>query len=158
MKIYSTYSVKIKHYNSIFKQTIRIYRDAVDFFIQVCLQEWDVIKEIDSALAEQSYVESLCIRNKSHPEPKYNFASAQEGFYKHPSYLRRASITEAIGKVSSYKSNLKNWENSDVNARGRIPGEPKAGFIYPCFYRYGQYVQTGDYSAKIKIFVRNTWD
>ena len=76
MKIYSTYSVKIKHYNSIFKQTIRIYRDAVDFFIQVCLQEWDVIKEIDSALVEQRYVESLCIRNKSHPEPKYDFASA----------------------------------------------------------------------------------
>ena len=60
--------------------------------------------------------------------------------------------------MSSYKSNLKNWENSDTHTRGRIPGEPKAGFIYPCFYRYGQYVQTGDYSAKIKIFVRNTWD
>lgn len=31
MKIYSTYSVKIKHYNHIFKDTIKLYRLAVDF-------------------------------------------------------------------------------------------------------------------------------
>lgn len=32
MQIYSTYSVKIKHYNHIFKDTVSVYRDAVDFF------------------------------------------------------------------------------------------------------------------------------
>ncbi len=30
MQIYSTYPVKIKHYNSIFKDTVKIYRSAVD--------------------------------------------------------------------------------------------------------------------------------
>ena len=41
MKIMSTYSVKIKEYNHIFKDTIRLYRRAVDFYIQVILNEWD---------------------------------------------------------------------------------------------------------------------
>ena len=39
MEIYSTYSVKIKHFNNIFKQTVSIYRDAVDFLIAVYLEE-----------------------------------------------------------------------------------------------------------------------
>ena len=43
MKIFSTYSVKIKHYNNIFKETINIYREAVDFLIDVCLKEWVAI-------------------------------------------------------------------------------------------------------------------
>ena len=39
MDIYSTYSVKIKHFNNIFKQTVSICRDAVDFLIAVYLEE-----------------------------------------------------------------------------------------------------------------------
>ncbi len=31
MKIFSSYSVKIKHYNHIFKDTVAIYRSAVDY-------------------------------------------------------------------------------------------------------------------------------
>ncbi len=31
MEIFSTYSVKIKHYNHIFKETFSLYREAVDF-------------------------------------------------------------------------------------------------------------------------------
>ena len=34
-------------------------------------------------------------------------------FHKYPSYLRRATITAAIGAVSSYRSNLANWETTD---------------------------------------------
>lgn len=41
MKIKTTYKVKIKHYNHIFKDTVRIYRSAVDYIIKVCLNEWD---------------------------------------------------------------------------------------------------------------------
>ena len=45
MKIVSTYGVKIKTYNHIFKETIGIYRHAVDFLIGVCLEEWNVSKK-----------------------------------------------------------------------------------------------------------------
>lgn len=72
--------------------------------------------------------------------------------------MRRAAITEAIGKVSSYKSNLENWDKTDPTIRGRKPSLPKAGLIYPCLYRDNMYQQTGEYTARIKVYVCNTWD
>jgi IS605 OrfB family transposase len=76
-----------------------------------------------------------------------------------PCYLRRAAINEAIGKVSSYRSNLANWENTDPKARGRRPGFPKAGYVYPALYRGNMYHGDIDqYTAQIKVFIRNTWD
>ena len=46
MKIFSSYSVKIKHYNHIFKDTVAIYRSAVDYLIGVCMEEWDTVSGI----------------------------------------------------------------------------------------------------------------
>ena len=48
MNIFSSYKVKIKHYNHIFEQTIEIYRNAVSFFIEVCDKEWDVLEPLKS--------------------------------------------------------------------------------------------------------------
>ena len=108
VKIFSTYSVKIKHYNHILKETIEIYREAVDYLIDVCLNEWNDIIAIKGNLNQQRYTERLCHRTSDNPDIKYG--SFDKRFYKFPSYLRRGAINEAIGKVSSYKSNLSNWE------------------------------------------------
>ncbi len=125
MNLYSTYSCKIKHYNYILKQTIVIYRSAVDYCIQICLQHWDETLLIKTNNQKQQYVEQMIHSTKNHVAA-YDF---DQKFYKFPSYLRRAAITEAIGKVSSYKSNLENWNNENPAARGRKPSFPKAGFI-----------------------------
>ena len=156
MKLFSTYSVKIKHYNRIFKDTISIYRDAVEFLIQVCLNEWDALSHINGNLLQQQYVEQLCHKTAKHPHVKY--PSFDKKFYKFPSYLRRGAINEALGKVSSYQSNLVNWEAKDAKIRGKKPSYPKAGFVYPCMYKSGMYKQTGMYEARIKVYIRNTWD
>ena len=156
MKIFSTYSVKIKHYNHIFKETIKIYREAVDYLIEVCLNEWDDILAIKGNLNQQRYVERLCHRTSKNPDIKYG--SFDKRFHKFPSYLRRGAINEAIGKVSSYKSNLSNWEKTDTKTRGRKPAYPKAGYVYPCLYKTVMYEETGTYEAKIKVYIRNTWD
>lgn len=154
MNLYSTYSCKIKHYNYILKQTVVIYRSAVDYCIQVCLQHWDKISLINTSNLKQQYVERMIHSTKNHVAV-YDF---DQKFYKFPSYLRRAAITEAIGKVSSYKSNLENWTNENPDTRGRKPSFPKAGLVYPCLYREKMYQQTGEYTARIKVYVRNTWD
>ncbi len=39
MKLSMTYSVKTKRLNHIFMDTVRLYRQAVSFFMDVCLQE-----------------------------------------------------------------------------------------------------------------------
>ena len=156
MDIYTTYKVKIKHYNHIFKQTVAIYRSAVDYLIAVCHENWESISSIEGALNRQRYVETLVHATKDNPNPKYDF---DEKFYKMPSYLRRGVISEALGKVSSYKSNLKNWEREEPSSRGEFPGYPKAGYIYPSLYRGNMYSETEDtYMAQIKVYVRNTWD
>lgn len=152
MKIVSTYSVKIKHYNKIFSDTVKIYRSAVDFLISVCNDNYDVISHIEGQKFRQRYVESLIHRTKDNPRTVYDF---DDRFYKFPSYLRRSAISEALGRVSSYRSNLENWER---NKDGREPSVPKAGFAFPAMYRDGMYVRTGTYTAKIKIYIRNTWD
>ena len=155
MKIHSTYSVKIKEYRHIFKDTIAIYRNVVDYLILVCLNEWDNIS-ILLPKGKINAVEHLTHTTKNIPNPKYKDFDVL--FYKLPSYIRRAAISEAIGKVSSYKNNLANWETSDVSTRGNKPSYPKAGYIYPTLYRDNMYVQTDRYEARIKVFINNTWD
>ena len=152
MKIYSTYGVKIKHYNHIFKDTVKIYRKAVDFLINVCLSEWNNISAIKGNLLQQQYVERCIHVTKYNPAPMYDFDIK---FYKMPSYMRRGAINEAIGKVSAYISNLSNWKTNPV---GREPSVPKAGYVFPSMYRTVMYNQTDDYIAQIKVYIRNTWD
>ncbi len=156
MKIISTYSVKIKEYNHIFKDTVLLYRRAVDFFINVCLENWDAICQIKGGVKfQQSYIESLTISTKAHPVVLYDFSSYM---YKFPVYMRRSAIHEAIGKVSSYRSNLSGWDAADKRTRGNKPTITGCGYIYPAMYRDNTFVRTGTYTAKLKVFIRNTWD
>ena len=76
-------------------------------------------------------------------------------FTNFPVIIRKAAITEAIGKVSSYKSNYANWEK---NPKGQNPGEPKAGKEYPAMYRKNCFVRTGRNTAELKVFINRTWD
>ena len=152
MKLYTSYKVKIKTYNYIFKKSVALYRKAVDFLINVCLTEWTILSSIKEPVNQKSYVESVIHSTSKRPVVKYDF---DRKFYKFPSYLRRSAIMEAIGKVSSYKSNLENWQS---DKRGKAPSVPKAGFVYPCLYRDNMFIRTDTYKAKIKVFINNTWD
>ena len=158
MKLMSTYAVKISRsadIRSTLSATAGIYRKAVDFFIWVCSKEWDVISACKGQGKRVNAAESLTVRTKTRPAVPYDFS---QDFYKFPSYLRRAAIAEAIGKVSSYRSNLRNWEAEDKRTRGKCPGYPKAGYIYPAMYRYNMFVRTGTYTASVKVYTRGTWD
>ena len=115
MKIMTAYGVGIKHYNHILKDSVRIYRDAVDFLIDVCLKEWDSISIINGLQSRCIYVESLVHRTKKRPVVPYDF---DHEFYKFPSYLLRSAICCALGKASSYLSNLENWKNADAKCKG----------------------------------------
>lgn len=155
MDIVSTYSVKIKDYNHIFKDSIEQYRSAVKFFVDVCLNEWDELARIGNSQYQLAYVESKSIITKNRKIVPYNF---NDICYKMPVYLRRAAINEAVGKVSSYKTNLSNWEFEDKRTRGNKPMLTKAGNIYPVLYKVNMFLRTDDYKAKIKVFRNNTWD
>lgn len=152
MKISSTYSVKIKDSHKAFEDTVILYRKAVGFFIDAALDKWECLKGIEYSNLQQRTLETYCVATKKVPQPEYDFSSV---FPKFPCYLRRAAIAEAIGKVSSYKSNLENWQN---NPKGKEPGLPVAGRVSPAMYRDNTFVRTGTYTARLKVWVRNTWD
>ena len=152
MNIFSSYSVKIKHYNKIFRNTVKLYRQAVDFFINVCLNEWDNIQQLDKPLEKRTYIEKISHKTKNRPLVKYDF---DIDFYKFPTYLRRAAVAEALDLVSSYKSNYANWELEKV---GKEPSKPRAGTVYPCLYRDNTFIRIDDYTAAVKVFINNTWD
>ena len=155
MKNCVMYSQKIRHYSHIFRETVDAYRAAVDFFISVCLEEWDDISMQGSAKAKMNRLEAMTHPTSHRPAVPYCFDAHDKRFCKFPSYLRRAACMEAIGKVSSYRSNLALWEES---GEGKCPGLPKAGHAYPCLYRDNMYLEGEGYTAQIKVYIRNTWD
>ena len=155
MKLSMTYCVRTKGFNRVFDETVRLYRQAVSFFVDVCLTEWNLISTGKLQKERVNLVESLTVKTKQNLVVPYDFSVR---FYKFPSYLRRAAIAEALGKVSSYRSNLANWEATDPEKRGDKPSLPQTGFVYPAMYRSGMFVRTGMYQAALKVFIRNTWD
>ena len=155
MKLSMTYRVRTKGFNHIFNETVRLYRQAVSFFVDVCLKEWNRISVIQGQKIRSGFMESLTVKTKQNPVVLYDFSTK---FYKFPSYLRRAAIAEALGKVSSYRSNLANWEAAEPEKRGEKPSLPQVGYVYPAMYRSGMFVRTGMYQAALKVFIRNTWD
>ena len=114
MNITSSYQVRIVNCSVNLIDTVRIYPEALSYLIGVVSENWDAVKSITTgALEQQRYIEKLVHGNKNR-EAKYQ--EFDKMFHKYPSYLRRATITAAIGAVSSYRSNLANWENTDKHA------------------------------------------
>lgn len=60
-----------------------------------------------STKSSVNLTEKLTHATKDNPLPSYTFDKL---FPKFPSYLRRSAISDAIGIVSSHRSNLKNYE------------------------------------------------
>ena len=150
MNIFSSYKVKIKHYNHIFEQTVEIYRNAVSFFIEVCDKEWDVLEPLKSK-EKLSCIEKFTLQTKNNQNPKYDF---NKKFYKMPAYLRRSAINTATGCYSSYYSNLKNWEENPAGNRPKLQLDRN---VMPTLYKDGMYVRTDTNTARIKIFHKNDW-
>ena len=151
MKILTSYSVRIQGYGSVLDDTVAVYRKAVDFFIAVIMANWALFDGLGQKDAQRE-CEKLCVSTATRPTVPHDFSV---DFYKFPSYLRRAAINAAFGAVSSYKTRLAQWE---TNPQGKEPGLPKAGRIFPAFYKAQQFVWHGRYCIRLKVFIRNTWD
>ena len=146
MVVTTSYRVDIMDRNRVFLSTLEVYRRAVDFLIDVCLNEWTEISGLEGQLRRVNHTEKLIHRTKKNPSPRYERFDVL--FYKLPSYVRRSAIADALGLVSSHKTNHNNQKAK----------RPRAGSAYPCMYRDGMYTREGEYTARLKVFIRNTWD
>ena len=133
--------------------TITIYRKALSFLIPIIASEWDVISIAKSPKERKTLVEHLIHSTKDNTAKYPEFDKL---FYKFPSYLRRAVISEAIGVVSSYNSNYKNWlENG---SKGECPKLQTKHFATPVFYKENCYETTKNPNiVMLKLFHNNDW-
>ena len=152
MKVVSSYAVEIKHFNRIFQETVRIYRKALSFLIDVYDKEWEYLSAITKQKERFNTAERLIHTTKNN-KAKYDFDTQ---FYKMPSYLRRDVINAALGAVSSYHSNLKNWEAADK--KGKPPVLQVNRYVTPVFFRDNMYLETeSGIVCKLKVLHNNDW-
>ena len=142
-----SYGVKLHHLNKALDPTIKIYRDAVKYLMDIVFIHYDEIKDL-SPFSANRYIEML-VHTTKNTDAIYTF---DQRFYKFPSYLRRDAISTAIGKVDSYKKLLALWDQS----KGKKPHINRNQDIMPCFYRDNMFKQKGD-EFSIKVFQNNDW-
>ena len=144
-----------------FKDTIALYQDAVTYLMNV----------MDSSLPDLSIynnnsvispVERLVHQTKANPTPA--FSDFDDLFYKFPSYLRRAAIASAFGKLSSYRSNHERWfkERQQAVADGKSfhKKPPTKQFTHddlPVLYKGNMFIRESETTAKVKVYNQNDW-
>ena len=74
MKLSMTYRVRTRGFNHIFDETVRLYRQAVSFFVDVCLTEWNLISTGKLQKERVNLVESLTVRTRQNPAVPYDFS------------------------------------------------------------------------------------
>ena len=161
MKVTNSYKVKLVNVNSSLDATINVYRDAITYIIEIVNNEWKNIESLTSK-DKNNYIEKLIHKTKKNPNPIY--ADFDKLFYKLPSYLRRSAIQDAIGIVSSYKSNLANYEAERYEAisngkkfKKKSPNLQLKHFKCPALYKGNMYNRLSRNEAEIKVFKNNDW-
>lgn len=152
MKILSSYEMKLSGDLKALENSIAIYREALHFVIPVVDTHWNELKDFEYANQRMVYVEQL-IHSTNRNEALYDFDME---FTKFPSYLRRAVINRAIGIVSSYRSNLDNWEN---DPKGQAPKLNLTHYEYPAYYK-GNLFRNFDpihQTIELKVFKNGDW-
>ncbi len=146
-----SYSVQLNHLGKSLTPTLRYFRCAVRYLVDIVFIHYDEIKDLPSNNAQQ-YIEHLV---HSTDNRKAVYPAYDRKFYKFPSYYSRSAISCAIGKVTSYKELVRLWKKSGCKGK-----KPKFNFnqdIMPCFYKGNTFRYDKDRGYQIKVFKNNDW-
>ena len=152
MKLTSSYAIKLNGDLKALENSITTYRDALRFAVPIVNMHWGEMKDFKYSGQRMVYAEKLVHSTKEN-RARYHF---DEEFPKFPSYLRRAVLIDAIGTVSSYRSNLENWEKE---SKGTQPKLGSTHFAYPAYYRGNMFrnFDPVNQTIELKVFKNNDW-
>lgn len=161
MKVYKTAKLEILG-SHIIEPTIRIYREALSFVIDVCYKEkagWLTL----GGKNRNNFIEKLIHATSDNPSPKY--IEFNKKFYKMPTYLRRAIINKAIGTVNSYLALCDRYIDKKTKALSEgkkfTDKPPRLSYdhdSFPALYKYNMFDNFGiDGTCRIKLFIDNDW-
>lgn len=161
MKIMSSYTIKLNGDLTALDDSISVYREALHFVIPIVDVHWDEMKDFEHSKERMNYSEKLIHSTKVN-HALYNF---DVEFPKFSSYLRRAVIMKSVGIVSSYRSNLANWEEKKVELEDngeKLPQPPRLGtyhFDYPAYYKQNLFCNFNPITQTIdlKVFKNGDW-
>ena len=138
------------------KATADVCLKALRYCTDIFLSEWECLSGIKDSVNRRRACDLFIHSTKGHPAKYPGFDSDFKNF---PSYTRRAVVADALGKVSSYVSNHRNWEKQDPQERG---AEPTLGL--PDRYSLTFYDQERDLCGieegivGLKLFDGKKWD
>lgn len=152
MKITSSYGMKLTGDLNALENSIRIYRDALHFVIPIVNTYWDEVTDFEYSNQRMMYIEKLVHSTKNN-QARYDFDTE---FPKFPTYLRRAVLNCAIGIVSSYRSNLADWEKEP---KGQAPQLSLTHYTYPAYYKKNLFRNFDPVrqTVELKVFKNGDW-
>ena len=152
MRITSSYKMKLTGDLKSLEASISIYRDALRVLIPIIDDNWEILSKYEFANQKYKRVENW-IHNTRDNQAAYNF---DEQFPKLPTYLRRSAIAKALGIVSTYRSNLENWEQ---HRKGQAPKLSLTHYTYPAYYRGGMFrnFNPTTQTIELKVYKNNDW-
>lgn len=138
---------------SVMKATRTICLEALKFCADIYLLEWDSLEKLNTLMRKRNG--DLLIHSTRDNISKY--PEFDERFPYIPSYMRRAIVADALGIVSSYVSNHRNWEQLPVSERG---SEPHMGYptVYELtFYDQDRVLNLSDGTIGLKLYSGTEW-
>ena len=152
MRITSSYGMKLTGDLKSLETSIAIYRQALSMLIPIINDEWATLSDCRYINQKVNLIEKWIHSTKSN-QAIFDF---DEQFPKLPTYLRRSAIAKALGIVSSYRSNLENWEREP---KGQAPKLSLTHYAYPAYYK-GNLFRNFDPLRKtieLKVFKNGDW-
>ena len=152
MQMTSSYGAEIRKQNIPILHTLRIYRSAVSYLIQVYAEAWEELSGITDTKKRFNEAEHLVHTTKKN-QARYDF---DRYFPKLPSYLRRSAIQHALGSIASYETRLELWKNGTLSGKPKLTLENHA---MPVFYRDVMYREAGETenAAYLKLYDGHDW-
>ena len=152
MRITSSYGMKLTGDLDVLKTSIDIYRDALRMLIPIINDNWDTLSKYEFANQKYNCIEKW-IHNAKNNQAVYDF---DKQFPKFPTYLRRSAVAQALGIVSSYRSNLANWEK---DPKGQAPQLSFTHYAYPAYYKNNLFRNFDPIrqTVELKVFKNGDW-
>lgn len=152
MRLTSSYGMKLTGDLEALESSIRIYRKALSFIIPIINNDWESVNDCRHTNQKINLIEKWIHSTKSN-QAIFNF---DEQFPKLPTYLRRSAIAKALGIVSSYLSNLENWEQ---DRKGQAPKLSLTHYAYPAYYKGNLYRNFDPIrqTIELKVFKNGDW-
>mgnify|MGYP000975622220 CR=1 FL=1 len=140
MRLTTSYKMKLTGDFKALETSIAIYRQTLTYLIPIINDNWKELSQYEFSNQKYNQIEKW-IHSTQMNHARYDF---DQKFPKLPNYLRRSAISKALGVVSSYRSNLTNWE---ANPEGQAPKLQLVHYEYPAYYK-GVYLEALTQSIK----------